>query len=83
VNSEKFVFGLVTLGMGFAIITYLRGLPARLAIAALALGVMLFGPQVLGRDWYFDGFIAGFFMGDFYGTAATQEQSDAERLKEK
>jgi hypothetical protein len=81
-DIEKFVFASATLGIGFAVISYLRGAVAKLAIVALALGVMLLGPQVFGPDWYFDGFIAGAFMGDFFGTVATKGDESEEESED-
>jgi len=77
-DIDKFLFAIVTLGIGFSVITYLRELPARLAIIALAIGVMFLGPKVFGQDWYYDGFIAGCFMGDFFGTVHAREGSSAD-----
>jgi hypothetical protein len=72
VAIDQIVFALITLAAGFGVMAYGTGLPARLALLALALFVMWAGPQVFGKDWYHEGFIAGLFFGDFYGTITTR-----------
>lgn len=65
--------------VGFLIMQYLRGWIARLLLVTLMLTLMFLGPEVFGRDWFHEGFVAGVFMGDFYGTVATREEVEAER----
>ena len=76
---EGIGFAVVTLSLGFLIMNYGHGLAAQLALIALAIGVMVIGTHVFGRDWYNEGFIAGLIFGDFYGTVATREEREKKR----
>ena len=77
VAIDQIAFAIITLAVGRALVAgfnmgYVNGLPARLSLVILALFVMWAGPRVFGRDWYYEGFIAGLLFGDFYGSVATE-----------
>ncbi len=78
---EQVAFAIATISIGFGILASLKGLPARLALAALAVFVLFVGPKVFGQSWYQEGFIAGLFFGDFYGTVCGREEVEEKEKK--
>jgi hypothetical protein len=74
------LFAMATIALGFWAESHLDGTTGKLFIMGLAMAVMFLGPQFFGRDWYYEGFVAGMFMGDFYGTITTRQEIE-ERAK--
>ncbi len=75
---EQLAFAVVTIAIGWLAVLNLRGLTGRLFVTGLALGVFLLGPHVFGREWYYEGFVAGMIFGDCFGSIATREEIEEE-----
>jgi hypothetical protein len=74
-SIEEFAFAIVSIAVGLCILGFLRGLPVKLGIVGLVVGVMYFGPLVYGKDWYYDGFTAGIVLGTFAAWAFSSPEA--------
>lgn len=59
-----FAIGTILLALGAA---YLNGIIGKIAIIAIVIGAMHFGPKVFGQDWFYEGFNGGLVLGGIAG----------------
>jgi hypothetical protein len=83
---EQWGFVAVTLALVFAAVSYLPRYPAGFAVGAVIIGVSYLGPQILGQDWFYQGFFGGVVFGGFleyamFGMAAPLKSHQREEVK--
>jgi hypothetical protein len=74
-ETYQLLFAGVTLVIGLWAAYGLPPAYARFATMAISLVIMFLGPKVFGRDWYYEGYVAGLCFGDFVGTALARAEA--------
>jgi Flp pilus assembly protein protease CpaA len=71
----KLVFAAATVGISDLAVILLRGWFSALVISAMLIITFVEGPKIFGRDWLYDGFIAGSLLGGSLGFAMGRDET--------
>ena len=75
---EQVAFAIATISIGFGVLASLKGLPARLALAALAVFVLLSGRRFLAKAGIKRALLLAYFL-----ATSTEQSAAVKRLKKK